>query len=234
MRAIRLAAALTVVSALLAGAGAGRAADGSVADLVAPYLEAKERKALGTVQASVFADPPRPSGDPVPQASVSVVILPASAQFQSELDAAKAGLRESVDAYVHTVGRVETARVDYERALLDAGGGELVRTGQTDAQGTVRLADVPAGDWVVLAWQEGQHLTKRYRLRETESSRYPHVPTNVTYSVVTFWRMPVAVRSGETAEVTLTGRNVWLTAGRQEGGTPAAPRGSTTPGTRRR
>lgn len=234
MRALRLVAAVGVGSGLLLGVGVVRAADESIADLIAPYREAKEQKALGTVAASAFADPPRPSGDPVPRPSVSIVLLPVSARFQSELDAAKAGLRESVDAYVQTVSRIETARVDYERALVDAGAGELVRTGQTDAQGTIRLPDLPAGEWIVLAWREGGHLTKKYRLRESESSRYPHVPTSVTYSVVTFWRMRVAVRPGEATQVTLTDRNVWLSAGRQEGGNAASPRSPVGPRNKRR
>jgi hypothetical protein len=233
VRPLRLAAGIVLVSGLLAG-GVGRAAEEALPELVAPYLEAKEQKALGTVAASAFADPPRPSGSPVPQASVSVMVLPASAGFQSELDAAKAGLRESIDAYVQTVSRIETARTDYERALLDAGAGELVRSGQTDAQGALRLEDLPAGDWIVLAWREGGHLTKKFRLRETESSKFPHVPSSVTYSVVTFWRMRVAVRPGEATEVALTDRNVWLSAGRQEGGTPVPPRGPSGRGNKRR
>ena len=229
----RLAAAV-VIAGLLAGVGVGRAAEETLADLVAPYLKAKEQKSLGTVTASALADPPRPSGDPIPQAGVTVMALPFRPGFQSELDAAKAGLRESVDAYVRTVGRIETARVDYEKALLEAGAGELVRTGQTDAQGAVRIADLPEGDWLVLAWREGGHLTKKFRLRGTETSKFPDVPTSVTYSVVTFWRTRVAVRAGETAEVALNDRNVWLSAARQEGGTPVVPRAPTKSGDKRR
>jgi hypothetical protein len=226
--------AVVAISGLLGGAGVGRAAEESVADLAAPYLKAKEQKSLGTLAASAVADPPRPSGDPIPQSAVSVMVLPFRAGFQSELDAAKASLRESVDAYVQTVGRIETARVDYEKALLDAGAGELVRTGQTDAQGAVRLPDLPEGDWLVLAWREGGHLTKKFRLRGNETTKFPDVPTSVTYSVVTFWRTRVAVRAGETTEVALNDRNVWLSAARQEGGTPVAPRSPTKSGNKRR
>jgi len=162
------------------------------------------------------------------------MVLPFRAGFQSELDAAKAGLRESVDAYVQTVGRIETARIDYERALLEAGAGELVRTGLTDAQGVVLLADLPEGDWLVLAWQEGGHLSKKFRLRGPETAKFPDLPTTVTYSVVTFWRTRIAVRAGETTEVTLGDRNVWLSAARQGGGTPLPPRGPAGSGNKRR
>ena len=45
------------------------------------------------------------------------------AAFEAELDAAKEGLRGSLDAYVQTVTRIEGARVDYERGLVEAGAG---------------------------------------------------------------------------------------------------------------
>ena len=234
MRGLLRVAAAVAAAGVLAGVGVGRAAEDALADLIAPYLKAREQKSLGTVAASALADPPRPSGDPIPQPAVSVMVLPFRAGFQSELDAAKAGLRDSVDAYVQTVGRIETARVGYERALLEAGAGELVRTGLTDAQGVVRLSELPEGDWVVLAWQEGGHLTKKFRLRGTETLKFPDVPTSVTYSVVTFWRTRIAVRAGETTEVSLNDRNVWLSAARQEGGTPVAPRAPTKSGNKRR
>ena len=87
------------------------------------------------------------------------------------------------------MARIETARVDYERALVGAGGGELVRSAVTDAQGAARVGEVPVGEWLVLAWREGGHLSKRFRLRDQDARRYPHISSNVTYSVVTYWRM---------------------------------------------
>ena len=65
--------------------------------------------------------------------------------------------------------------MDYERALLAAGGGALVRSQLTDAQGGALLGDVPAGEWLVLAWREAGHTAKRFKLRERTRSRYPHV-----------------------------------------------------------
>ena len=101
------------------------------------------------------------------------MLLPYSAALEAELDAVKAGLRDSVDAYARAVTRIETARVDYERALLAAGGGALVRSEITDAQGGARVGDVPAGEWLVLAWREGGHTAKRFKLRDQDAKRYP-------------------------------------------------------------
>lgn len=225
---------LVLAGALLLLTGPGLQADESVAGLVAPYLRARSDRALGAVVAKAYAEPARPSAGPTPQPSVSVTLVPYSAAFEAELDAAKAGLRDSLEAYLQAVARIEDARVDYERGLVAAGAGELVRTQLTDAQGVAELGDLPAGDWLVLAWREGGHLSKRFKLRDTEASRYPNVATNVTYSVVTFWRVRVAVRAGERAEVTMHDRNVWLTAARQEGGTPVTPRRPAGSGTKRR
>jgi len=230
----RLGWPLVVAGALLLLTGPGLAADEPVADLVAPYLRARSDRSLGTVAARAYAEPTRPNASPTPQPSVSVTLIPYSAAFEAELDAAKAGLRDSLDAYLQAVARIEDARVDYERGLLGAGAGELVRTQMTDAQGTAEVGDLPAGDWLVLAWREGGHLSKRFKLRDTEASRYPNVTTNVTYSVVIYWRARVTVRAGETSEVTMHDRNVWLTAARQEGGTPVTPRRPSGSGTKRR
>ncbi len=230
----RIGRSLALTGVLLLLAGSGLEADEPVADLVAPYLRARSDRALGTVAAKAYAEPTRPNANPTPQPSVSVTLIPYSAAFEAELDAAKAGLRDSLEAYLQAVARIEDARVDYERGLLGAGAGELVRTQMTDAHGTAELGDLPAGDWRVLAWREGGPRAKRLKRRATEASRYPNVTTNVTYSVVTYWRARVTVRAGETSEVTMHDRNVWLTAARQEGGTPVTPRRPSGSGTKRR
>jgi hypothetical protein len=102
-----------------------------------------------------------------------------------------------------------------------------VRSEVTDAKGAVRLGDMPAGDWLVLAWYEGGHTAKRFSLRDQDAKRYPNVPTNVTYSMVTYWRSRVTVEPSRTVTVTLTDRNPWMTAPRQESGNPDAPRQKT-------
>ena len=213
-----------IVVGLLLVAVPGLAADEPVAGLVAPYLKARSDGTLGAVAAKAFAEPTRPNAGPAPQPSVSITLLPYSAALEAELDSVKSGLRDSLDGYLQAVARIETARVDYERALLGAGAGELVRTQMTDGQGMAQLGELPVGDWLVLAWREGGHLSKRFRLRDTEASKYPNISSNVTYSTVTLWR----------TRITVTDRNVWLTAARQEGGTPIVPqRPQGSPGKRR-
>ena len=223
-RAVLRTRAALIALGLLLSPVAGPAADGDLADLVRAYLKTGAEQAPGVVAARAYVEATRPTAGPAPQPDVSVVLVPYSAALEAELDAVKAGLRDSVDAYARAVARIETARVDYERALLAAGGGALVRSEITDAQGAARVGDVPAGEWLVLAWREGGHTAKRFKLRDQDTKRYPHVPSNVTYSVVTYWRMRVTVKPAETVEIGMNDRNTWMTGARQEAGSPVPPR----------
>lgn len=212
-----------IVAGLLLTAGSGPAGATDLTDVVAAYLESRAGQPPGALAARAYVEPTRPTATPAPQPDVSIVLLPYSPTLEAELDAVKAGQRDSLDAYAGAVTRIETARVDYERALLEAGGGSLVRSGITDVRGTARLGDVPAGEWLLLAWREGGHTAKRFKLRDQDAKRYPNVSTNVTYSVVTYWRVRVAVRPSETAEIAMSDRNVWMTGVRQEHGNPVRP-----------
>lgn len=223
MRARRFVRAALAVAALSLVARFAAAGEPDVAGLVEPYLTARQDRLLGAVAVRAYSEPVRPNAGVVTQPSVSIALVPYSAAFEAELDAVKSGLRDSVDAYVQAVGRIEGARVDYQGGLVTASAGDLVRSATTDLHGTARLDDLPAGEWLLLAWYEGGHSSKRFRIRDQDTKHYPNVPTNVTYSVVTYWRTRVTVRAGETAEVAATDRNVWMTAGRQETGTPMAP-----------
>ena len=52
-------------------------------------------QALGVVAARAYVEPTRPTAPPTPQPDVSVTLLPYSAALEAELDAVKAGLRDS-------------------------------------------------------------------------------------------------------------------------------------------
>ena len=225
--------ALRIVAGLLLLARVGLAADQDVRALVDALFKARDDRALGTVTARAYAEPSRPGAGPAPQPSVLIHLVPYSPAFEAELDAVKTGLRDSLDGYTRAVSRIEGSRVDFERALVAAGGGALVRSEVTDAQGAVRLADIPAGDWLMLAWREAGHLTKSFKRSEQDLKRYPDVPTTITYSMVTYWRVRVTVLPGEGAEVAMNDRNVWMTAPRQEGATSTRPRAPGT-GTQKR
>jgi len=213
-------AALGLVLGLAVAVGAD-----DMAERLAPYLRAREAGVVGEVRGQVWSEPARPRDPPVPDPSVSVLLLPYSAEFEAQLDAAKTGLRESVKGMSEAVARVEAAQAAYESALNFAGGGELIRGEVSDDQGRIRIGGIPEGDWLLLAWKEHGRSIKKFRMPAPEARRYPNVPSNVEYWAVSYWRMRLTVRPGETTEATLTDRSVWMTAIKERLGFPdrAAP-----------
>ncbi len=222
---LRLAGFL-VSAALACSSGAGAASAGDLTGLVAPYLRARDEGALGLVEGKAYAEAKRPAETPTPYVSVSVLLVPYSEQFAGQLDEIKAHSRDSLKIYGEAADRLEDLRVDYTRALLDGGAGDLVRNETTDSTGAIRLAAVPAGEWLLLAWMEQAQGTKEYRVPPKEAQRYRDKPLSVAYSVVSYWRARLTVTAGQTSEVTLSDRSVWMTTMRQETRTPdrAAPR----------
>ncbi len=207
------------------GAGAGE-----LTDLVAPYLQAQKEQRIGEVRGRAYAEPKRRQEAPTPYASLSLLLLPYSSQFEAQLDAIKAGLRDSLKNYAAAASRLEQARVAYERALLEAGGGELVREGVTDASGSIRLIGVPAGEWLLVAWREDAHSSKTSKMTPQTTKSFPNAPMTVDRSTLTYWRRRFTVTAGEATELTLSDRGVWMTAVREEvlktaGDAPSRPAG---------
>ncbi|HEV8439096.1 MAG TPA: hypothetical protein VGT40_13445 [Methylomirabilota bacterium] len=186
------------------------------AKLVAPYLRARDDRSHGHVAGHAVGDPRRPSAAPVPYEGVSVMLLPRSPGFEAELEAIKAHFRDSLRHYMDATSDVSEARATYERALLGAGGGELIRGEVSDARGLIRFADIPAGEWLLLAWRSQDHPGKAAKVRKEDATAFREVPVSVGHSVVTYWLVPLAVQPGETTEVELNDRNVWLTGVRED------------------
>ena len=197
--------------ALAAPIGAEPVAAREPTAFVAPYLRARDDGAVGEVLGRTKGDPARPTAPPVPYEGVSVLLLPHSPDFEGEMAGIKARLRDSLRTYMGVTTDLAEARATYERALLAAGGGELIRGEVSDAQGQVRLTGVPAGAWLLIAWRELPHPGKPPKLQPGDTAAFREVPVTAGYSTVTYWFMPLEVRASETIPVELNDRNVWLT-----------------------
>lgn len=178
---------------------------------VAPYLRARDGRIVGDVLGHATGDAAHPSAPPVPYEGVSVLLLPQSANFEDELAAIKAHLRDSLTAYMSATADVTGARETYERALLAAGAGELIRGEVSDAQGQVRLVGVPVGDWSLLAWRSVAHPGKAPKLPGSDRTGFRDLPVSTGYSTVTYWFLALSVRASEITAIDLNDRNVWLT-----------------------
>ncbi len=192
-------------------------------ELVAPYLRALEASAVGEVNGRAYGEPSRPSGGPVPVAGVSVLLVPFAAEVEARLDGIKTHLRDSITTYVEAHGDVSAVRAAYERELLAAGGGELIRGAVSDSAGMVRLEGVPAGEWLLLAWREDAHAVKGAKAPEKDAKHFPDIPVMTGYAAVSYWRTRVSVRPGETTSVNLSDRGAWLTVVREELSYPGGP-----------
>jgi len=210
----RLLLAGTFVVATLGLTGTASAA--GLADLMAPLQSARERGAFGSVDGRAYVEAQRGGGQPTPYPDVSVLLMPRSAQFDSELDGIKASYRDSIDALLEAEPRVRTARVAFERALIEAGGGQLLLGESSNVSGEFRFPRVPEGEWTLLAWREIPHAKAPTALKGKDATRYRERPQIFGYTTVIFWRMPVEVKAGEAMTVRLHDRNQWLTAARED------------------
>ena len=53
-------------------------------------------------------------------------------------------------------------------------------------------------------------------IQAKDAGRFDTAPKMTGYGAVSYWRMRIALRAGETTEVSLSDRSVWLTAVREE------------------
>lgn len=195
---------------------AGVALAEALAVSIAPYLRARDERAVGEVVGQAHGDPRRPTSPPIPYDGVSVLLLPYSAALDSELDAIREHYRDSLRNFMEAAADVTDARTTYEQALLWAGGGELIRGAVSDATGTIRLVEVPAGDWMMLGWRERVEPGRPARPRSEGTAGFRDVPVHAGHSLVRYWRTRLRVSPGEVATMDLNDRNVWMTGVRED------------------
>jgi hypothetical protein len=180
--------------------------------LIAPYLAARERGAVGTVVGRAYAEASRPGDPPRPSAAVSVLLLPRTPSLEADLAAIKAARRDSLDRFVDADPKIRAARTVFERALIEAGAGALMKGDQTDGAGIFRFADVPEGAWMLLGWQESGGKQTGSQSSTTDATQFPTRPEVLASYTVVYWLLPLDVKAGEETQVRLHDRNTWLTA----------------------
>jgi hypothetical protein len=210
-----IAAGAAAALAAAPGPGGGSVDPEAVRSVVAPYLQARARGAVGAVAGGASEDPRSPTAQVQPVAGVSVMLLPRSPDFDARLDELKASARDSMWAYAESGERLGDLRADYERALAMAGGGELVRGEVTDAEGRFRFGEVPVGQWVLIAWHEIPHARAGRKIKKGDAGTFRGNVERTGYVAVTYWRLGVEVRAGEPVTVSLNDRNGWFTAVRE-------------------
>lgn len=191
-------------------AAVGQSDAGGVDGTLAPLREALAAGRTGTLETRALTDPPMPAGSPTPLPGVNVAILPWTEEVQARLDAIKAGSRDSMQRYLSSIGDVHGVLSAWERDVAAGGGEDFVLRATTDEWGAARFADVPAGDWLLIAWRLGTTKAPRTVKPRRDDANFVAGPATTSHSVVSVWRWKLEVQPGETVEATLTERGVWL------------------------
>lgn len=186
---------------------------------------------MGVVAGRAFAERRRPEASDTPLGGASVVLLPRSEAVLADLQAIKRLARESTNAYRESGPRIRQAREAYERALREAGAGDLAPATAVDADGSFRLERVPAGDWLLLAFRST--FVSRRSPKGSRGGLFPAEPRLVGYQDLSVWLHEIRLGAGQTERVELTDRNVWFRGVVEERETPApSERSRPAPGSR--
>lgn len=174
------------------------------------YREARRDQAMGVVAGRAVAEPRTLREAGLPFTGTTVTVLPRSEALVARLEQLKARSRESSAAFTGAVPAMRRARDGYERELWDAGATDLTTTMLVDTDGAFRLADVPAGDWLVMAWHSVPVDISGEKFNTKERGLYRARPRLRGFQSVTIWLRTVTVAPGDTTSLDLTDRNAWF------------------------
>ncbi|TMQ17967.1 MAG: hypothetical protein E6K82_20620 [Candidatus Rokuibacteriota bacterium] len=175
-----------------------------------PYRAASLTGVVGTVTGRIYAEARTPNGPVQPLTGTTVTLLPRSQALILELERLKEQSRQSAKAFTAAAPAMRKAQEAYERALLQAGAPDLAPRISVAADGAFRLTEVPAGDWLVVAWHSAPVDTSTPQGSARERQIYQLDKRLTGFQSVTVWLREVAVARGETASLELTDRNGWF------------------------
>jgi hypothetical protein len=199
---------LTLALAALASVAAAPALD------VQPeaYRQAAAAGAVGGVSGRTVGETGRRAAPEQPLEDVSVTVLPWSEALLARLSQIKSEARRNMQAYRESARRIAEARRQLERALTEAGAGDLVRYTAVTPDGAFEVVRLPAGRWLLLA-QRAQFVRKEMSLpRGHEATTYRRQPRMKGYYAVTLWVQELTIAAGQSQTLELSDRNAWLTA----------------------
>ena len=199
-----LAAGLLLMAAL--GATPAQAAGIDAAS----YRAAAASGAIGTVAGRVYEERKRPETPDHPLAGTAVIMLPKSDDVLRKLEEIRRVARNSPDDYRAAGPSILAVRRAYEKELWDAGAVDLVKATTVDAEGRFAVADLPAGDWLLIA----THSVKidKHAAPGPPKQRGVYTPrTHLTgFQRVTVWLREVTIANGRSENLELTDRGAWF------------------------
>ncbi len=187
------------------------------------YRKAAVAGALGAVTGFAREERRSPDAAERPLAGTVVRLLPRSTALRARIEEIKTRARDSQSASVASAGAIRRAREAYEKELWEAGAAELVRATVVDSEGAFALADVPAGEWMLIASRSV--FVSRPSPRPTQRERDTYLPRLrlIGYNAVSVWLRELTIVAGQTHVVELSDRSVWFTGIEEDRVLDAAP-----------
>ena len=177
---------------------------------VTPYRLAAQSGRVGAVAGRFYAESRTPTGPVRPLTGVTVALVPRSAALLTSLERFKEDARASSKAFAAAAPAMRKAHEAYERELVQAGAPDLAPRVAVSADGVFRVADLPAGDWLLLAWRSDPVDVSAAKARGKEQNTY-QLPGRVKgFQAITIWLREMTLAGGETASLELTDRNEWF------------------------
>jgi len=174
------------------------------------YRAAAASGSIGIVTGRVYEERKRPETPDQPLAGAAVIVLPKSAEVLRKLEEIKRTARNSADDYRAAGPSILAVRRAYEKELWDSGAVDLVKATTVAADGRFVVADLPAGDWLLIA----THTVKidKHAATSTTKKRGVYAPgTRLTgYQRVTVGLREITVSNGRSENLELSDRAAWF------------------------
>src|SRR6266481_2211672 len=174
------------------------------------YRAAAASGSIGVVTGRIYEERRRPETPDHPLAGTAVIVLPKSAEVLRKLEEIKQTSRNSADDYRAAGPSILAVRRAYEKELWDSGAVDLVKATTVDAEGRFAVADLPAGDWLLIA----THSVKidKHAAPGPPKQRGVYTPrTHLTgFQRVTVWLREVTIANGRSENLELTDRGAWF------------------------
>lgn len=181
-----------------------------------PYLKAAAAGALGAVSGRAWEERRTREAAEQPLAGTVVRLLPRSGVLLARLEEIRERARDSETAYRTSATTLRRAWEVFEKELWAAGVADLVRTTVVDAAGAFSVADLPAGEWMLIATRSV--FVDRPSSRSNPRERKTYLPRLrlIGYQAMSVWLRELTVDAGETRVIELSDRSVWFTGIEEE------------------
>src|SRR5438093_8947779 len=174
------------------------------------YRAAAASGSIGGVAGRIYEERKRPQGPDHPLAGAAVIVLPKSADVLRKLEEIKRVARNSADDYRAAGPSILAVRRAYEKEMWDSGAVDLVKATTVDPEGRFVVADLPAGDWILIATHSVK-IDKHAAAGPAKQRGVYSQKTHLTgFQQMTVWLREVTVSTGRSENLELTDRGAWF------------------------